>query len=217
MSVSTENFVKLIYTQSQLPQADTKPGTIARLLNVTNAAATDMARKLASKKLINYTKYKQLSLTSKGKELALNVLRKHRLWETFLHQTLNLSLHEIHREAEMLEHQTSDFLIERINEYLGNPQIDPHGDPVPDSKGKLQYNKQNVLLSDAAPGNDYIICRLGSSEQSFFEFCETNNLKVGATIKVIKQFDTNRMTEIRSGDSKLLLNKDFTDTIYLEK
>lgn len=99
------------------------------MLNITNAALTDMARNLASKNLIVYTKYKPLSLTLSGQLLAMNVLRKHRLWETFLHQTLQLSLLEIHQQAEMLDHFTSDFLSEKIYLFLGYPTTDPHGDP----------------------------------------------------------------------------------------
>src|SRR3989304_9227700 len=99
MSVSTENFVKIIYLFEQNQGFDTKPGSIAKGLGITNAAATDMSRKLAGKKLIYYEKYHQLKLTAEGKKMALKVIRRHRLWETFLYTTLNLTLHEIHREA----------------------------------------------------------------------------------------------------------------------
>lgn len=217
MSVSTENYIKHVYKQSQLPDPDTKLGTIAKLLNVTNAAATDMARKLAAKELINYTKYKQLSLTPKGKQLALNILRKHRLWETFLYKSLNLSLHEIHREAEMLEHQTSDFLADKIEAYLGNPVFDPHGDPIPDNKGKIATDASQVLLSEAPEGQEYKVGRIFSSDESILEFCESSNIKVGTTIKIEKRFERSNMTEIQIGTSSILLNKEFTDTIYLKK
>jgi DtxR family transcriptional regulator, Mn-dependent transcriptional regulator len=136
MSVSIENFIKAIYKQGIHSVADTRLSTIARLLSISNAAATDMARKLAKKGIVNYVKYKPLSLTEYGLNLALNVIRKHRLWESFLYKTLNLSLHEIHREAELLEHQTSDLLAEKIENYLGFPATDPHGDPIPALNGK---------------------------------------------------------------------------------
>ena len=108
MSISIENFVKAIYLQEQRMGEDTRPGTLAKLLNISNAATTDMARSLAQKNLVNYTKYQKLTLTPEGEKLALSILRKHRLWEAFLSQTLNLSLNEIHKEAELLEHATSD-------------------------------------------------------------------------------------------------------------
>ena len=176
MTVSTENFVKTIYNQSKQASTDTRLSIIARLLNITNAAATDMARKLAVKKLVNYTKYKPLTLTPSGNQLALNVIRKHRLWESFLYNTLDLSLHEIHREAEQLEHLTSGFLADKIEKYLGYPNTDPHGDPIPALNGERESDSSQILLSEAAAGHIYEISRLFSSEKEFFEFCTSVRL-----------------------------------------
>lgn len=216
MTVSIENFVKTVYSQSKLPGAHAKLSTLAGLLNITNAAATDMARKLAIKKLVNYTKYKPLTLTPAGTELALNVIRKHRLWETFLYKTLNLSLHEIHREAEVLEHLTSDFLAEKINDYLGNPLTDPHGDPIPSLNGKVRADDRQVLLSEAKSGSNYEICRLFSSDKDFFDFCNSNHITIGSTIRVEKQYSAKNMTEIEINQNKMLLHKEFTDIIYVK-
>ncbi|HCX99766.1 MAG TPA: metal-dependent transcriptional regulator, partial [Bacteroidales bacterium] len=188
MTVSVDNFIKTVYKQSKLPNADTRLSTLARLLNISNAAATDMARKLATKQLVNYTKYKPLTLAEKGNELALNVIRKHRLWESFLYKTLNLSLHEIHVEAEELEHLTSDFLANEIEKYLGNPSFDPHGDPIPTFTGKLQTDSSQILLSEAKAGFNYTIARLSSSDKDFFDFCKTNNIAIGSSIWVEKQY-----------------------------
>ncbi len=215
MSISVENFVKTIYKQSVLFKADTKLSTIAGLLSISNAAATDMARKLSERKLVNYTKYKPLTLTVSGNKLALNVLRKHRLWEAFLHQTLNLSLHEIHNEAEHLEHFTSDFLADKIEQFLGSPSVDPHGDPIPARDGNMM-NDDSQVLSEAQAGNSYKISRLFSSEKDFFDFCTANHIAVGSDIWVEKQYDLNRMTEIRINQNKLLLNELFTNVIFVK-
>ena len=215
MSVSIENFVKSIYRQGQIIGGDTKPGTLARMLNITNAAATDMARKLKAKNLIHYEKYQQLSLTNDGKRLALNVLRKHRLWETFLHKTLGLSLHEIHREAEMLEHLTSDFLTDKMDDFLGNPEADPHGDPIPRSDGNISYSNENIVLSKAQANSYYTISRLFSSDKDFFDFCNSNQMTVGTSIKVEKQYESKKMTEINVCNNKILLNQEFTNIIYV--
>ncbi|ALO15513.1 Iron-dependent repressor IdeR [Salinivirga cyanobacteriivorans] len=216
MSISTENFVKAIYKQTQVSGGDTKPGTLAKLLSITNAATTDMARKLAAKKLVNYTKYKELTLTTEGEKMALNVLRKHRLWETFLHKTLNLSLHEIHREAEMLEHLTSDFLAEKISNYVGNPEYDPHGDPIPNMHGIITDRHNTILLSQAREHTDYKITRLFSSDEDFFNFCKENNLMIGMDVRVVKQYESNKMTEIAVNNKHVLLNADFTNVIYVK-
>lgn len=216
MSISIENFVKAIYLQEQRMGEDTRPGTLAKLLNITNAATTDMARSLSEKKLVNYTKYQKLSLTPKGRKLALNILRKHRLWEAFLHKTLNLSLHEIHEEAERLEHLTSDFLADEIEKYLEYPAADPHGDPIPCSEGIESPKSDAIILSEAQKGREYSIVRLFSSNPDFFDFCATNNIVIGKAVQIVNIFDELKMIEIIIGDKKLLLNDDLTNKIYVE-
>jgi len=217
MTVSVENFVKAIYKQSKLSGADTRLSTIAGLLRITNAAATDMARKLALKKLVNYTKYKPLTLTPTGNQLALNVIRKHRLWESFLYKTLNLSLHEIHQEAEQLEHLTSDFLADEIDKHLGNPATDPHGDPIPALNGKIKNDRSQMLLSEANAGYMYEISRLFSSDKDFFDFCHLNHIAIGSNIWVEKQYGFNKMTEVKIKQNKILLNEDFANVIYVRQ
>ncbi len=216
MTVSIENFVKAIYRQGTLAEVDTKISTIATLLNISNAAATDMAKKLAAKEIVLYTKYKPLTLTEAGNKLALNVIRKHRLWESFLYTTLNLSLHEIHREAEHLEHFTSDFLAEKIENYLGNPSTDPHGDPIPAFNGTIFTDESQIILSNATAGRMYEITRLFSSEKDFFDFCCSNNMSVGSEIWVEKQYDSSKMTEIKVNRDKILLTNEFTNIIYVK-
>ena len=216
MTVSIENFLKVIYNQSRLSVADTRLSTIAGLLNITNAAATDMARKLSTKKLVDYTKYKPLKLTEAGHKLALNVIRKHRIWETFLYHTLDLSLHEVHREAEHLEHLTSDFLVDKMEKYLGFPSVDPHGDPIPGFHAETESNSSQEILSDAKPGSPYLVTRLFSSEKDFFDFCSSNGITIGATLWVEKQYDNKKMTEIIVNQNKIILNEDFTNIIYVK-
>jgi DtxR family Mn-dependent transcriptional regulator len=217
LSVSIENFLKAVYKQSKISGAGTKIGTLAGTLHITSAAATDMARKLAEKELVNYVRYKPLTLTSKGNKLALNVIRKHRLWEAFLYKTLNLSMHEIHREAEVLEHLTSDFLVDKIDTYLGNPASDPHGDPIPTCNGYIETDNTQILLSKASAGHTYEVCRLFSSEKEFFDFCSSNKISVGSNIWIEKQYDLNKMTEIIINKDKILLSKELTNVIYVKR
>ena len=216
MSISIENFVKAIYLQEQRQGEDTRPGTLAKVLDISNAATTDMARSLAQKNLINYTKYQKLSLTPEGRELALSILRKHRLWEAFLSKTLNLTLHEIHEEAERLEHATSNFLADKIDEYLNYPAADPHGDPIPCSSGKEQLNKNAIVLSEAEVGKVYNIVRLFSSNRHFFDFCAANNITIGTTVQIENSFEEMKMIEVSIDKKQLLLNEEFTNIIYVE-
>ncbi|MCK9340112.1 MAG: metal-dependent transcriptional regulator [Massilibacteroides sp.] len=217
MTVSVDDFVKTIYKQSVLAKADTKLSTISGLLNVSNAATTDMARKLAQKGLVNYTKYKPLTLTNEGEKLALNVLRKHRLWETFLFQTLGLSLYEIHQEAENLEHFTSDFLAGKIEEYLGNPETTPQGAPIPSFNGQIHVDSSQLLLSEAEAGVTYEVSRLSGSEKDFLDFCRSNGITIGAEINIEKQYLSGKMTEITIDKSKILLHEDVANIIYVRR
>jgi DtxR family Mn-dependent transcriptional regulator len=215
MSVSKENFIKAIYKLQQGVGQNTRPGTIAAVLGISNAAATDMARKLAAHGLINYVKYQPITLSENGRLMALDILRKHRLWETFLFEVFGLSMHEIHREAELLEHQTSDFLAEKIYSYLNNPATDPHGDPIPSADGSIVFPEENIILTEAPVGAAYRVSRLAGSDEEFFDFCSDNQIMIGAQLTVGNRYNGNQTTEIVINNSKLLLNTDFTNLIYV--
>ncbi|RIA08313.1 DtxR family iron (metal) dependent repressor [Flavobacteriaceae bacterium MAR_2010_72] len=217
MSVAIENFVKAIYKNDKHDNNDTKPGNIAKKLGISNAAATDMAKKLATKDLLFYEKYQALQLTEKGTKMALNVVRKHRLWEAFLYKLFDMSLHEIHREAESLEHETSDFLADKISEYLGNPKFDPHGDPIPNALGEITTENTAIPLAYTQENKLYVIARLMSDDKEFFDFCAQNGLKYGNQILVSKQFAKNKMTQITINNNTILLNEDFTKIIYVDE
>jgi len=217
MSVAIENFVKAIYNNKNHDIKNTKPGNIAKKLGISNAAATDMAKKLAAKDLLNYEKYQELQLTEKGTKMALNVVRKHRLWEAFLFKMFDMSLHDIHREAELLEHQTSDLLADKISNYLGHPKFDPHGDPIPNAHGEITTEDTSISLFEAVEGQTYIISRLMSDDKEFFDFCAQNEIKYRNTLTVSKQFVTNKMTQISIGSHTLVLNEDFTKIIYVDE
>lgn len=217
MSVAIENFVKAIYKNDKNDSNDTKPGNIAKKLGISNAAATDMAKKLASRDLLHYEKYQALQLTEKGTEMALNIVRKHRLWEALLFKLFDMSLHEIHREAEFLEHQTSDFLADKISAYLGNPKFDPHGDPIPNANGDITTIVNSISLANTVPGETYTISRLMSDDKEFFDFCALHGLVYGNRVSITNQFKHNKMTQISINDNTILLNKDFTSIIYVNE
>lgn len=217
MSVAVENFVKAIYKNKHQDYKDTKPGTIAKKLGISNAAATDMSKKLSEKGLLEYEKYQELQLTEKGSKMALSVIRKHRLWEAFLFKLFDMSLHDIHREAELLEHETSDFLADKISAYLGNPKFDPHGDPIPNANGEITTEDTSITLSEASEGRQYTISRLMSDDKEFFDFCAINGLKYGNAIAVVKQFKNAQMTQISINNNTILLNHDFTTIIYVDE
>ncbi len=216
-SESIENFIKTIYKFDLREDKDTRSGSIAAELGITNAAATDMSKKLANKELVIYEKYKPLKLTRKGNEYAVQIIRKHRILETFLYQTLGLNMHEIHREAELLEHASSDFLIDTICNYLDNPTIDPHGDPIPDKKGKIESQNECFSLSSSQEGGDYQICRLAGMNKEFYDFCQENSIRIGDKLKVKKIYPSQKMIEIEMNKRTLLLHTGFTDSVFMQK
>lgn len=217
MSVAIENFVKAIYKNDKNNSHNTKPGNIAKILGISNAAATDMAKKLAVKELLHYKKYQALKLTDKGNKMALNIVRKHRLWESLLFKIFDMSLHEIHRESELLEHQTSDFLANKISNYLGNPKFDPHGDPIPNDKGKITTKDTSIPLSRTEAKKNYIVSRLMSDDKEFLDFCSQHGLKFGNPVLVSKQFQKNKMTQIQVNNNTIILSEDFTSIIYVNE
>lgn len=215
MSIAVENFIKAIYQSDKSHADDTKPGNIAKKLNITNAAATDMAKKLADRDLLEYEKYKALRLTEIGNKWAINIIRKHRLWESLLYRLFDMSLHEIHRESELLEHATSDFLAEKIHAYLGYPKFDPHGEPIPNNEGHYPAQVKSVVLTQSLPNQHYTIVKLVSSNEEFFEFCTDNQLVSGAEIFIEKKYESTGMIKLIANHQTLLLNKNFTDLIYI--
>lgn len=215
-SSSVENFIKTIFQFELKEGVDTRSGTIARELGISHAAATDMARKLASRKLIAYEKYKELKLTSSGKKMAMNVLRKHRLWETFLHRVLGLDMSEIHQEAELLEHATSDFLLQKISEFLNDPKYDPHGDPIPNKLGEFDEETTYFSLSEANIDGNYEVIRLSSSEEEFFDFCKDHAIVLGTHLTVLKHYPKNKMIGIAIDQTNLLLNEELCNSIYVK-
>jgi DtxR family Mn-dependent transcriptional regulator len=155
ITISKEDYLKEIYKIAIDNDSNVSTANLAEKLSVTNAATSDMAKKLAKAGYIIYEKYKGIRLTTRGKKEALKIIRRHRLWESFLIETLGLNWGEVHEEAEKLEHQTSDFLIDKIDEYLDYPQFDPHGEPIPTKLGRIpeasgkhkfirSYNRKNI-------------------------------------------------------------------------
>jgi len=215
MSVAIENFVKAIYKHKHHEHRDTKPGTIAKELNISSAAATDMSKKLSEKGLLQYQKYQELQLTNAGTKMALSVIRKHRLWEAFLFKTFNMSLHDIHREAELLEHQTSNFLADTISEYLGNPKFDPHGDPIPSKNGEFKKTIKK-LLNEVAIGTSGICVGVKDSSPPFLKFLDKNKIALGDTILVTdkEEFDESLYIQVR--ETNIHISNQIASNLYLK-
>jgi DtxR family Mn-dependent transcriptional regulator len=161
-----------------------------------------MIQKLAEKSLVHYIKYQGVTLTPKGKEIAVKIVRKHRLWELFLYQTLGLKWDEIHEIAEELEHIKSDILIERLDRFLNHPVTDPHGDPIPDERGNVPENK-SFQLSQLNKDNAGIVVGVVDESPAFLTYLDKIGIQLGTEIKIIERHEFDHSVEIRINESKV--------------
>ncbi|MGB8195078.1 MAG: metal-dependent transcriptional regulator [Chitinophagaceae bacterium] len=194
-SASKENYLKAIFhLQSQDGMVTTNE--LADELQTRAASVTDMLKKLKEQKLLIYEKYKGFRLSAEGRKVALQTIRKHRLWEYFLVQKLQFGWDEVHEIAEELEHISSKKLIDRLDEYLDFPKADPHGDPIPDSNGKFERVEQVSLLD--LPLNQWAeISGVTNQSTEILELLRHKNLAIGTRLEVKKKFSFDNSLEVR--------------------
>lgn len=188
ISPTEENYLKSIFDLSQKTEETISTNAIAACMNTSAASVTDMLKRLTDKGYTVYEKYKGVLLSEKGKTAATQLIRKHRLWETFMVEKLHFSWDEVHPIAEQLEHIQSDTLIDRLDAFLGYPQFDPHGDPIPDKNGKFTYRRQ-VPLAELKVEQIGVIVGVGDHSSSFLKYVEQLNMVLGTKIKVLEHFE----------------------------
>lgn len=196
LSQTEENYLKAIYTINLLTGKSVSTNNIAEKLKTKASSVTDMIKKLSEKKLVDYKKYKGTSLTSEGEKFAVEIVRKHRLWEVFLVDKLGFKWNEVHELAEQLEHIKSDTLTDRLESFLEFPTHDPHGDPIPDKNGKIEHHK-NVMLSSIKINNSCKVIGVIDSSSAFLKYLDNSNIKLGSTLKVLskEEFDNSIIIE----------------------
>ena len=206
-SFTEENYLKAIYKLIEQEGDVVTTNAIAEKLNTKAASVTDMLKKLADKKLINYQKYQGVTLSSKGEKVALNIIRKHRLWEMFLVEKLDFKWDEVHDVAEQLEHINSDKLVEQIDKFLSYPKVDPHGDPIPDAKGKLSLPK-SYLLTKFNKNDTCIMTGVVDHSASFLQYLDKSGIALGNEIKIkdIIVFDRSLQITINKGRTIFISN-----------
>jgi DtxR family Mn-dependent transcriptional regulator len=160
-----------------------------------------MVQRLSDKNLVKYEKYKGVTLTQKGENLAKKMVRKHRLWEYFLEEKLGFKWDEVHEIAEQLEHIDSSLLVERLDEFLGHPRYDPHGDPIPDENGNIYY-KSEVLLADLDKDDKGVIVGVKEHSPQFLQYLDKVNLVIGAEIRVVSHFEYDNSLVIEVDDKE---------------
>lgn len=214
-SVSEENYIKSIYHLQQIDGMVTT-NELAAQLKTKPASVTDMLKKLKTKKLLHYEKYQGFKLSEQGKKLALTIIRKHRLWEFFLVNKLSFGWDQVHDIAEEMEHISSSLLIEKLDAFLHYPKYDPHGDPIPDSNGKMETSKQ-INLTDLALNKIGEVSAVGSQSSELLELLRHKKIGIGTKIQVVKKFSFDSSIEIKIKNlSPFFISQQLAETLFVK-
>ena len=216
LSFTEENYLKAILqlTIENVSKIEAGTNELAAHLGVKPATATDMLKKLKEKKLINYEKYGKISLTNEGRNNAIEVLRKHRLWETFLYEKLDFTWDEVHKVAEQLEHIQSEKLVEKLDKFLGHPEFDPHGDVIPNSKGELKVLLKKTL-SEVEVGNSCKMVAVKDNSAPFLQYVVKIGLGINSKIKVVSKQSYDALMEIDVNGKKSIVSQKFAENIFI--
>ena len=182
-TIAEENYLKAIYKLGNFGDTKITNVTLAGFLRVNPPTALEMVRKLNGKKLLIYNKTAGISLTANGKKIAVQTIRKHRLWEVFLSQQLGFSWDEVHDIAEQLEHIESKTLIERLDKFLGFPVFDPHGDPIPGSSGRM-HRREGLPLSQYPKNKQLCVVGVTEHAEDFLKYLTKIGINLGVRIKI---------------------------------
>lgn len=218
ISHTEENYLKAIFKIAEREEGKAvNTNAISIEMKTSAASVTDMLNRLSKKELIHYEKYKGVSLTDLGIKTATHLVRKHRLWESFLVEKLHFSWDEVHDIAEQLEHIQSIDLVERLDAYLGHPKFDPHGDPIPDAEGNFTFRKQ-APLSDLLPGEKCVVVGVQDHSSTFLQYLDRLQLVLGASIEVIERFDYDESLKIiLNHEKELILSKKVSQNLFVQK
>lgn len=219
LSYTEENYLKallkLSFQNEDKPEAGTNE--MAAYLGVKPATATDMLKKLKEKELVTYKKYGKILLTETGKQNGIAILRKHRLWETFLYEKLDFSWDEVHEVAEQLEHIQSAKLVDKLEEFLNFPEFDPHGDPIPKANGEIP-TIDKVLLSELKENELCKVVAVKDTSTVFLQYLEKLCITIGTPIKVLERIDFDGSLSIQiAGEEARNVSMKFAESLFVKR
>ncbi len=214
-SQSEENYIKSIYHLATNSVKGISTNAIAKKLETKASSVTDMLKKLSDKGLVVYKKYQGVTLTEFGIKTAVNIIRKHRLWEVFLVEKLNFSWDEVHEVAEQLEHIKSPKLIDELDVFLGFPKQDPHGDPIPDKEGNFKPIDKRLLttLSENEKG---ICVGVNDSSSGFLQFLDKQGISLGVSIEVVEKEPFDGSLVIKVNNKVLSISNKIASNLYIQ-
>ncbi len=216
LSIIIENYLKSIFHLTQNENNRITTTELAKYMNVKSASITDMMQRLEGMDLVDYKKYQGVILTNLGRKRAIDLVRKHRLWEVFLVEKLQFNWSEVHIVAEQLEHIHSDKLIDKLENFLGNPKWDPHGDPIPDKEGTMETREQ-FPLAELLKGESATILGVSLDDENFLKFLEESELTIGKKILVNTAFSFDDSVQILANNQLINLSKKVAQHILVRK
>lgn len=207
MTLSEENYLKAVFHLEKIHTEGVPTNALAEEMETKASSATDMVKRLSDKNLLHYKPYQGVLLTDEGKSHAVQVIRKHRLWEYFLAEKLGFTWDEVHEIAEQLEHIKSEKLTDRLDKFLEFPKVDPHGDAIPNKDGKFPKIKK-TLLANCRPGNKGIFVGVKDSSPEFLQYLDKQKISIGHAVKVLDKeiYDHSFIVEL-NGKEKTLSEK----------
>ncbi|PKB16591.1 metal-dependent transcriptional regulator [Flavobacterium sp. 5] len=215
MTFSEENYLKSIYHLTTSLDSEVSTNAIAEIMETKASSVTDMLKKLADKNLVNYKKYQGVSLTDTGKLSAKMIVRKHRLWEVFLVEKLDFSWDEVHDIAEQLEHIKSEKLINKLDDFLGNPTEDPHGDPIPDAQGRIiAIEKQ--LLSELQANQSGICVGVKDNSSEFLKYLDKQQIGLGTNIDVVTKEAFDLSLKIKVNGFEMTISNKIASNLFVK-
>jgi DtxR family Mn-dependent transcriptional regulator len=215
MTYSEENYLKVIYHLSHNANKGISTNAIANVMESKPSSVTDMVQKLADKGLVEYVKYQGVTLTEKGMFMALMIVRKHRLWEVFLVDKLDFSWDEVHDVAEQLEHIKSEKLTNKLDEFLGFPTEDPHGDPIPDRDGRIA-SIDKKLLSEVATNKKVVCVGVKDSSPPFLQYLDKQRIALGSSIEVIAKEDFDHSLSLRVDGKEVAVSNKIASNLFVK-
>ncbi|MCV9932411.1 metal-dependent transcriptional regulator [Flavobacterium sp. LS1R47] len=215
MTFSEENYLKAIYHLTTSSEAEVSTNAIAEMMETKASSVTDMLKKLSEKDLINYKKYQGVSLTENGKLAAKMIVRKHRLWEVFLVDKLDFSWDEVHDIAEQLEHIKSEQLINKLDDFLGNPTEDPHGDPIPDAQGRI-IKVEKQLLSELNEKQVGICVGVKDTSSEFLQYLDKQGIALGSKIECLSKESFDLSLKIKVNERELTISSKIASNLFVK-
>lgn len=216
LSQTEENYLKAIYNLACANANNVSTTMISEAIKTKASSVTDMIKKLADKDLVHYKKYQGVSLTKIGQKIAVEIVRKHRLWEVFLLNKLNYNWDEVHELAEQLEHIKSDTLTDKLEAFLEFPTHDPHGDPIPDKEGNIEHHN-DTMLSSVETENSCIVIGIKDSSDPFLKFLDKLQIQLGSTLKVISKEPFDNSMLVKTETASISISNQISKNIFVKK